>query len=141
MLFYSTRFSFKSPVNSVTREPPFCLSLSFMCPFVSLSIHLFLAYKPPTRYNPLHQENINNKYYLSAFVLHKRQLGHLGCVLETYQRHLRGKEKASSANREATWGLLYWNSLSGFLHPTITPKIPSGWWNWKTKSICILHNS
>ena len=118
------------------------LPLSFIHVSVCFLVHsLFLAYKTPTRYNPLYQENINNKYYLSAFVLHKRQLGHLGCVLETYQRHLRGKEKASFANREAAWGLLYWNSLCGFLHPTITPKILSGWWNWKTESICLLHNS
>ena len=88
------------------------LPLSFIHVSVCFLVHsLFLAYKTPTRYNPLYQENINNKYYLSAFVLHKRQLGHLGCVLETYQRHLRGKEKASFANREAAWGLLYWNSV------------------------------
>lgn len=119
------------------------LPLSFNHESVWLLVHSFVfsTQTPPTRYNPLYQESINNQYYLSTFVLHKRQLGHLGCVLETYQRHLRGKGKASSGSREAAWGLLYWNSLSGFLHPTITPKIPSGWWNWKTEPICILHKS
>lgn len=79
------------------------LPLSFNHVSVCLLVHSFVysTQTPPTRYNPLYQESINNKYYLSAFVLHKRQLGHLGCVLETYQRHLRGKEKASSGNREA----------------------------------------
>lgn len=103
-------------LNSMAREPPFCLFHS--------CVHLLLAYKPPIRYNPLYQESMNTKYYLSAFVLQVK--GSLDiwdvCVVKPTRALKRQREGKLCKQGGCLVHSTETHSL-GFLHPTVTLKL------------------